>query len=229
MRIHYLQHESFEDPGSIFEWADKPGNTITGTRFFEKNFSLPSPAEPDLLIVMGGPMGVYEEDQYHWLKTEKKFISEVIQQGKKVLGICLGAQLLAEVLGGRVYKNREKEIGWFDIHFTKESGEDCYFAGFPASMKVFHWHGDTFDLPPGARHIAYSEACRNQAFTWKDRVIGLQFHIEATRKSVEELAFHCKNELTEAPYIQKEKEILSDAVNIESMNRFMFRLLDKMK
>lgn len=228
MRIHYLLHESFEDVASIDEWANRPGNKITSTRFFEKEFLLPSPEEIDLLIIMGGPMGVYDEDKYHWLKPEKKFIEQVISKGKKVLGICLGSQLLAEVLGGKVYKNKEKEIGWFDIHFTPQAKTDLFFSDYPEDMKVFHWHGDTFDLPAGANHIAYSEACRNQAFTYNDQVVGLQFHIEATRKSIEEFVFHCKDELIEAKYIQKEKELLANVVNIGRMNSYMFALLDKM-
>jgi GMP synthase (glutamine-hydrolysing) len=228
MNIHYFQHEPFEDLAAIQEWAGKPGNKISFTRFYE-NFELPDINSIDMLIVLGGAMGVYEEDIHPWLKTEKKLIQEAIHKKKKILGICLGAQLLAEILGGRVYKNKEKEIGWYDIELTEEGRKNYFFNKFPSRLKVFHWHGDTFDLPPGAAHIAFSQACRNQAFTWSDHVVALQFHIEATAKSVEELAFHCSNELVEGNFIQKKEDVLNFSEHSGKMNELMFDILDKMK
>lgn len=229
MNIHYLQHEAFEDLASISRWANMPQNKITCTKFFEKSFVLPDPDTIDLLIVLGGPMGVYDEKDYSWLKPEKKFIEEMVKRNKKVLGICLGAQLIAEVLGAKVYKNKEKEIGWFDIQLSSHSKNDFYFKDFPDRLKVFHWHGDTFDLPSGTVHIASSEGTLNQAYTFQNNIVALQFHIEATTISVSELIKNCNDELVDGKYIQKESEIEKDAVHLEKMNSYMFQLLDKMK
>lgn len=228
MNIHYLQHEPFEDLAAIFKWADKPGNKITCTKLYEKH-TFPSLDDFELLVIMGGAMGVYEEDKYAWLKEEKKFIGNAIKANKKVLGICLGSQLIAEVLGSKVYKNKEKEIGWFEIQFTAQAKTDAFFKTFPSSLTVFHWHGDTFDLPKGAVHIAQSKACQNQAFTFGGNVVALQFHIEATEKSIKELAFNCREEIVEAPYIQKEEEVLNNIYRTEEMNKLMFDILDRMK
>lgn len=228
MNIHYLQHESFEDLASIEKWAKIAGNTITSTKFYQ-SYTLPDFNAFDMLIIMGGPMGVYDEEIFPWLKEEKAFIKKAISSNKKVIGICLGSQLIAEVLGAKVYKNKEKEIGWFDIEFSENAKSNKYFKDFPSSQKVFHWHGDTFDLPLGAVHIASSAACKNQAFTYRDNVIALQFHIEATSKSIKELITHCKEELELAPYIQNEKDILANEPLAAECNKLMYQLLDRMK
>lgn len=226
MNIHYLQHVPFEDLGSIQTWANNTSHKLSSTRFFEK-CSLPKIDDIDFLIVMGGPMGVYEEHTYAWLKEEKKFIENAIRNNKHVLGICLGAQLIAEVLGSKVYKNKEKEIGWMDVSFTEHAKTDSYFKSFPSSLTAFHWHGDTFDLPPGAVHIAQSAACENQAFTYGEKVIALQFHLEATEKLIAALTLHCKEEIVEAPYIQKEKDIINNTHHIHEMNQWMQKILNK--
>jgi GMP synthase-like glutamine amidotransferase len=228
MNIHYLQHEPFEDLACIEKWAKIPGNTITSTKFYQ-SYKLPDINGFDMLIIMGGPMGVYDEEKFPWLKEEKEFIKRAIGSNKKVIGICLGSQLIAEALGSKVYKNKEKEIGWFDVEISAGAKTDKYFKDFPSKQKVFHWHGDTFDLPPGAVHIASSAACRNQAFTYKDNVVALQFHIEATSKSIKELVDHCKDELIPAPYIQNEKDILANEFLIAESNKLMYGILDKMK
>lgn len=228
MHIHYLQHEPFEDLAAIFQWADNPENTITCTKLYEK-FKFPEVEDIDLLIIMGGAMGVYEEDKFSWLKEEKKFIEKAIRSNKKVVGICLGSQLIAEVLGAKVYKNREKEIGWFDIEFSDHARTNPFFKTFPSSLTVFHWHGDTFDLPAGAVHIAGSKACRNQAFTYGDNVVALQFHIEATEKSIKELAYNCRDEIVDAPFIQKEEEVMKNIYRTKEMNKLMFNILNELK
>lgn len=226
MNIHYFQHESFEDLASIHQWANKPGNKITCTKFFEKH-TLPDLDTIDLLIVLGGPMSVYEEDKYPWLKEEKKFIKKAILLNKNVLGICLGSQLIAEVLGAKVYKNKDKEIGWFEIQLTNQGKQSEFFENFPGKMKVFHWHGDTFDLPKNAVHVASSMACKNQAFTYGDNVVALQFHIEATKKLITELIENCREELVDAPFIQEEAYLLKNSAHLDEMNEKMFDILDK--
>jgi GMP synthase (glutamine-hydrolysing) len=227
MNIHYFQHVPFEGLGCIEQWARRKENKLSATRFYE-DYKLPFIDICEMLIVMGGPMGVYDEDKFEWLTQEKKFIEKAITKGKIVIGICLGAQLIAEVLGARVYKNKEKEIGWMPVYLTKEGLNNTLFKDFPARCHVFHWHGDTFDLPSGATHIARSEACEHQAFTYGDKVIGLQFHLESTAESVFTLLENCKNEITEAPYIQSSEQILSEEY-IYINNKLMIKLLDNFK
>src|SRR5271170_6697939 len=121
MRIHYFQHVPFEGLGCIAQWAAEKEHTVTATRFYLDE-PAPNPGEIDWLVVMGGPMNIYEEAEYPWLAREKRFIGEAIRGGKTVIGICLGAQLIADVMGGPVTRNLEKEIGWFPIELTPEAG-----------------------------------------------------------------------------------------------------------
>lgn len=138
----------------------------------------PDPLRYAGLIVMGGPMGVYESRRYPFLKKEASDLRRAIRADKPVLGVCLGAQLIAHALGARVYPNDRKEIGWFPIHRTPAGRRDPLFRSTPASPTVFQWHGDTFDLPRGARLLATAPRCRHQAFVHGSRVYGLQYHVE---------------------------------------------------
>ena len=206
MRAHYLQHVPFEGLGSIEPWLIEAGCNITETRFFEAT-KLPGPDEVDMLIVMGGPMSANDESEFPWLAAEKQFIRRCVEAGKSVLGICLGAQLIASALGARVYPNHVKEIGWFPVQGINAI-EKATFR-FPARTEVFHWHGETFDLPPGAVCIARSDGCDNQAYQLGKSVIGLQFHLETTPESAAEIVTHCRAELVPSKYVQTEKEILA--------------------
>jgi GMP synthase-like glutamine amidotransferase len=206
MRAHYLQHVPFEGLGSIESWLGENGYAISASRLFACE-KLPAAQKVDFLIVLGGPMSVNDEQQHPWLAEEKRFIGEMVATGKPVLGICLGAQLIASAMGARVYQNPLKEIGWFPVHGIS-SGDEASFR-FPASTPVFHWHGETFDLPAGATRLAESDVCRNQAFQIGSSVIGLQFHLETTRQSAEAMVEHCANELIPAPCVQSGEEILA--------------------
>lgn len=223
MKIHYFQHVPFEELGYIREWAKKPGNRLSATRFYEDQ-RLPFIDICDFLIVLGGPMSVNEEQKNPWIVNEKKFIEKAIAAGKKVLGICLGAQLIADVLGARVYPNTEKEIGWFPVEFTPEGRSHPLFSSFPEKQTVFHWHGDTFDLPAGAVHIASSEACRNQAFVYGNNVVGLQFHLELSDADILRMVQNCGDELSGGRFIQQEKELM-DVQHIPSTFNLMTTLL----
>jgi len=205
MRAHILQHVAFEGPGSIAPWLRQNNYTITTTRFFE-NSQLPPTESIDFLIIMGGPMSVNDVLEYPWLTMETDFIRRFITSGRPVLGICLGSQLIANALGARILPNAVKEIGWHPVQGLPNIGN--VFA-FPDKTNVFHWHGETFTLPPGAVRIASSSACRNQAFQIGSNVIGLQFHLETTPAAAHTIVNHCRHELVTGPYIQNEQEILS--------------------
>lgn len=206
MRAHYFQHVPFEGLGSIESWLKTNGYELTATRFFE-SADFPDPKAIDLLVVMGGPMSVNDEARFPWLASEKQFVREVIDFGKPVLGICLGAQIIANAMGAKVFPNHAKEIGWFPIQAVGPVDGSTF--SFPPSETVFHWHGETFDLPSGAILLAKSEGCENQAFQLGRHVIGLQFHLETTQKSASEIVSNCRAELVPAKYVQTEEEILS--------------------
>ncbi len=226
MKIHYLQHVPFEGLGSIETWARQQGAAITNTRLFNDE-PLPDPGDIGWLIVMGGPMNIYEENKFPWLKREKDFIAKVINQGSRVLGVCLGAQLIADVLGGRITANVEKEIGWWPI-IPDPGLSPGLREVFGRGLTVIHWHGDTFSLPAGAARLAQSEVCRNQGFVYKERVLALQFHLETTKESLEKLIANSANELIEAPYIQQPTEMLADQYRFTMINETMERLLNYM-
>ncbi len=224
MRIHAFYHASFEGLGSIKQWISTSGFTLTETHWYEPNPSLPDIREVDVLIVMGGPMGIYDENVFPWLNLEKKFIREAISLHKKVLGICLGAQLLANALGAKVFANHHKEIGWLPIQGS--SANHTLTSFFPQNQTVFHWHGDTFDLPDGAVLLASSQACLNQAFCWNDSVLGLQYHLEVEPNDVDLMVKNGKHELMDAPFIQSSQEILEETQYFESNKRILFGLLE---
>ncbi len=205
MRAHILQHVPFEDSGSITPWLKAADYRVTTTKFYQST-SLPDPGDIDLLIIMGGPMSVNDEDQFPWLRLEKKFIRQSIKSNKAVLGICLGAQLIASALGESVYLNRRKEIGWFAVQSVIQ--EDPAIFSLPSEVKVFHWHGETFDLPDEAVLLARSEACEHQAFQVGERVIGLQFHLETTPQSVQAIVTNCRQEILPSMFVQPEALIL---------------------
>ena len=190
IRIHWFQHVPFEGLGCIEQWATEKGHALSVTRF-HRDEPLPRIGEIDWLVVMGGPMNIYEESEYPWLAREKQFIGQAIRSGKVVLGICLGAQLIAGFLGARVTPNAHKEIGWFPLELTPEAVASPLFDFLPHRLTAFHWHGDTFALPRGALRIARSEACENQAFLYDGRVVGLQFHLEFTPQSLAAILPNC--------------------------------------
>ena len=228
MRIHHLQHVSFEGLGTMEPLSRLKGHRLSSTHFHHGD-PLPAMEEFDWLIVMGGPMGVHDEIQFPWLKAEKKFIRKSIEAGKIVLGICLGAQLIADALGAQVFKNEYREIGWFPI-VRKIDANDSDFAGvFPETLEVFHWHGDTFEMPKSAKLLASSEACRNQGFIWDSRVVGLQFHLETTAETAAALIQNCRAELDGSKYVQSEAEMLSDETKFLRINTIMHALLERLE
>lgn len=228
MRLHVLQHVPFEGLGHIDSWIRRRGHRLTLSRLYE-GAKLPDPEAFDRLVILGGPLNIHEEAAYPWLVEEKALIKAALAAGKSAVGICLGAQLLADGLGSRVYAGSHREIGWFPVRLTAAGQRTALTEGLPAVMTVFHWHGDTFDLPPGAVHLFESEACANQAFLLDNRILGLQFHLESTPETVQQLLTHCRDELIPGPFIQGVAQI-ADTVpeRFARINNLLETLLDRL-
>jgi GMP synthase-like glutamine amidotransferase len=228
MRMHYLQHVPFEGIAAIGEWASARGHEVSRTLLFE-DATLPGPAGFDLLVVMGGPMNIYEHGAYPWLAAEKALIRDAVAAGRAVLGVCLGAQLIADVLGGPVTRGAHQEIGWYPVDGLPAAGAPV-FAHFPARFTALHYHGDTFALPPGAVHTASTPACPNQAFSYAGgRVAGLQFHLEVTPQSLALLVENAPPPASAGkPWIQSSDELLSPTAPYADCRALLFELLDRM-
>lgn len=229
MKIHALINDSFVDLGTIKGWAKKREHTITTTAVY-RNENFPKVHDLDMLIILGGYMGAYEEEKYPWLKYEKAFIKKVIKSGKVVLGICLGAQIIAEVIGGKVFPHKHQEIGWWQVNFKKEIENIPFFKNLPQKIKVFQYHGDTYELPNEAICLAENKACKNQMFIYNDRVVGLQFHPEFNEKKLKEIAsFYDENKIKSGKFVQKPEEFLGKIQNHKATNKFLYKLLDNME
>ena len=218
-------HVPFEGPGIIPDWIGKKGHQLQYTKFYEE-FTLPDTSAVDLLIIMGGPMDVFDYHIHPWMGDEIEWVKEFINLGKPVLGICLGAQIIAAALGEEVYPGPHKEIGWHNLQFFPSLGDYKIFKELPITRKVFHWHGDTFNIPEGATRIAASQAFPHQGFIYKNKVVALQFHLEMTPESVKELVVNCRDELVDGPHIQSEKIILSEQNYFQTNQEVLFQFLD---
>ena len=232
MQVRVFQHVPFEGVGTIQAWLSRQAARVTYTRMFQGD-PVPEPGardDTDLLIVMGGPMGVNEEHLHPWLVAEKRAILGAVESGRCVLGICLGAQLIAAALGARVYRNAEKEIGWHEVRRTGTTASgvspSTLAAAIPNGTVPFHWHSDTFDPPRGAECFLSSEACGNQAFHIGDRVLGLQFHLETTAQSARALMENCGDDLSPGKYVQRPTEILSQPARFSALVPILERMLD---
>ena len=214
MKVRWFQHVEFEGLGLIEPWLRARGHELSSTRWWAgERATAAEIADCDWLVVMGGPMNIYQYRDHPWLPAEKAAIAAAIHAGKRVLGICLGAQLIADVLGGKVVQNAEREIGWWPLRPVPTHEARAEFQALPGSPVdrgaaerfalpgglvepvVLHWHGDTFALPPGAVGLAESAACRRQAFAWGARVLALQFHLEMDEVAVARICEACAAEL----------------------------------
>lgn len=222
-RIHCIEHAAHESPGRIADWVVERGHSFAATRVYAGE-PLPLEDSFDALVVMGGPMGVHDGARFAWLTEEKRLIEAALQADKRVLGVCLGAQLIADVAGARVYKNRFQEIGWFPVHGT-EAGRTQW--GLPNQLNVFHWHGDTFDLPKNAVHLAKSAACEQQMFALGTNVLGIQFHLEVTRAGIDEFVRHGSSELGDGPYVQSLSAMGGTDADIAAAHALLDTILDR--
>ncbi len=177
-RVLLIQHESFEALGTLDPVLKREGIRIRYVNFERTPEATPSLENYEGLILMGGYMGVYESHIYQHLKVEMKLIEEALKRNMPIFGICLGSQILAHVLGAEVRKHREREMGWVPVHLTESGRADPLFSDFKSSELMFQSHGDTFDIPKSAEHLAFSEPCSGQAFRYGSNVYGLQFHLE---------------------------------------------------
>ncbi|MDR7664357.1 type 1 glutamine amidotransferase [Methanosarcina sp. Z-7115] len=230
MRIHCLQHLKNDTLGNIGTWIARKGYRLTKTLLYEDSL-FPDPEELDLLLIMGGTMSVYQKEEYPWLKPEKEFVRKVIETGIPVLGSCFGAQMIAEVLGGRVTGNQYKEIGWHTVRAMEGKNlNKIRSLKLPSGMfpefTGFMWHGDMFEIPDGAMKLFESEACPNQGFIYNGNVLGLQFHPEADRQWVRNLIKDSGHELVPGKYIQSEKEICWQQSFFENSMSLAFSLMD---
>ena len=223
LNVHCLQHVPFEGLGCIENWIQEHGHSLSYTTLYH-NPTFPDLDTIDALIILGGPMSIHDEATFPWLKDEKVFVKSAIEQHKKIIGICLGAQLISNVLGGKVTDNEQKEIGWFPVSILDSNAE--ILEGFPKSFAVFHWHGETFSIPENAVRLMESEACANQAFLYNNQVLGLQFHLEVTDETMKAMAFNEQSELVKDNYVQSYDEIVNNTMDIQENNELMFRLLN---
>lgn len=223
--IRCLMHVPFEGPGVIADWAEQRSHRFEYTRIYEDP-SLPEISKVDMAVVMGGPMNVFDFHIHPWMEEEIEWVGSCIRSGIPVLGICLGAQIIASSLGSEVRPGPYREIGWFNLNFLPCMGDYKICTELPPARKVFHWHGDTFDIPEEAVRIASSKAFPNQGFIYKGHVVALQFHLEVTPESVKALVMNCADELKEGPFIQTAEEILSEKKQFGPNQKLMYSFLD---
>jgi GMP synthase (glutamine-hydrolysing) len=196
--VRVLQHIAPEGPGLIADALTRAGIGVAVTR---PDLGEPVPARLDGavgLLVMGGPMGVYEVERYPYLADEQRLIEQALREGVPVLGVCLGSQLLAATLGARVAPGPRKEIGWFEVTASEAAADDPLLGRAPSKFVALHWHGDVFDLPSGAVSLARSELTLHQAFRFGARAHGLLFHLEAQPDQIEKMTREFADELSTA-------------------------------
>lgn len=184
-KVVIFQHVSNEILGTLNPLLKKRGLRIRYVNFERHPDEEPVLDRYNGIVILGGHMGVYEADRYTHIKVEMQLIEKALAKGIPILGICLGSQILAHVLGAEVRKHSEKEIGWHDVHLTEEGQKDPLLSHFKKSEKIFQMHGDTFDIPKSAQHLAYSDLCPGQAFRYGDKVYGFQFHLEVDRAMID--------------------------------------------
>jgi GMP synthase-like glutamine amidotransferase len=222
MKIAALFHVSFEKLGLIEDWILTKGYSLTEYHLYIDP-RLPGIKEFDMLIIMGGPMSVNDHDGFPWLASEKDLINRCWKSEKPVMGICLGAQLIASALGNSVFRGKHTEIGWFPVEFNQREEAGKLFPGLPAKATVFHWHGDTFDLPVGAVLLGSSAITPVQAFLANGILLALQFHLEIKPENISLMINHAGEELISSPYIQDANALSAGLVNL-SENKVLLEI-----
>lgn len=224
MRIVLLQHLIYDDTLFFVTWMKRNGHMYEILRPAEPDVIYPNVEDVDMLIVLGGAMGVYQEDEYPWLVGEKGFLRQALKAEKLVFGVCLGAQMIADVMGVAVKRHLHKEIGW---HSIERTGEHPLLAGLPQHFHSFQWHGDTFAIPEEAIPLARSAACSHQAYAIGDRILGLQFHLETSPACLEQMVTDWASELVDAPFIQRAEQMKEEAYRAVASERMLHGILDQ--
>jgi len=229
MRLHLLEHELDEPTHTnIIIWAEEKGYEITRTYVCNME-ELPSIHDLDWLVVMGGAPHAWEEEKNPWLPSERRFISEALESGKIILGLCLGAQVLADVLGGQVFPTEQEEIGWHPVSLTPEGKGSFLFKNVPKTFVTYHWHSDQFSLPPGCTNLAVSDPTPTQAFISEGRpAVGLQFHPEFTKEMVRYFCDECGDGWEPGPFVAGKEATLAETERMPDTYWLMETLLDNM-
>ena len=218
-----------EGPGHAADWLAAHGHALSFTKLFEPAPAFPALADFDGLLILGGAMSVHDTDRLPWLREEKAFISAALRAGKITLAICLGAQLVAEALGGEVRANHAPEVGFWTVRFSAKSLEHPLLSGWPDKAAVLHWHSDTFTVPPGAVRVGMSAATATQGFVWGDGVIGLQFHPEMTVPMVEQLIADENHEhAPEEEFVQTAEQIRAKLKSVWKGRKLLEVLLENL-
>lgn len=227
--IHVLQHVPFEGPATVSDWAADRGVELRIWPVYEGR-PLPDPATVSGLLLLGGPMSVHDEGAHPWLRQEKAFVRAVMERRVPVMGICLGAQLIAQSLGAPVTVQPQAEIGWHRLTLTSAARRHRLFRDFPAALDVMHWHGETFECPAGMTPVGTTEACANQGFFEPGgRVLGLQCHLEWDAATAARLVEAAAGELdSDSPYVQAPARILHRDAPFDGMRPWAYRLLDRL-
>ena len=225
MKFTIFQHVPYESPGYILDWIIENGHSIEEVSLYDHP-KFPAVKSTENLIVMGGPMNIYDDDEFSWLPDERDFIKQVIQRGTRVLGICLGAQFITDAMGAEVFRNKYTEVGWFGVEVIEDNLPDQFKGIFPKRFKTMHWHGDTFNLPEGMHAFISSEATENQGFV-TEQVAAFQFHMEMTPEGLISLIEHNQTLFEEDfLFVQKPGEMLHMDEVHESNRKILFRFLD---
>lgn len=229
MKILILQHSAADFPATAGVVIDRLGHAVQTIRL-DRGDAVPQSVDADALMMFGGAISLTSPDLPPWVAQEQELIRSYVSEGRRVVGICLGSQLLASALGANVRRNSQPEVGWHQVERVDEAPTSTVMEVFPRQFTVLQWHQDTFDLPPGARRLFKSQACPHQAFAIDDRVFGFQFHLEASEKTVSTFLMVSGKWKQKAPFVQSKSEI-TDGIRThlpaqaELLERFLERLL----
>jgi len=223
MKILIVTHASFEKPGSIESWAKRHDYAVQEVKPYAGE-KLPAINDYDMLIVMGGPQSPVEMHESPYLADEIEFVRQALRQNKRILGVCLGAQLIAEALGARTERSPNKEIGMYPVSLLMAAATDPVFGSFPASFDVMHWHSDMPGIADGMEILAKSEGCPRQVYRYGDKVYGFQCHFELTRELVDEMLKHCEGDLKVGKYVMTPDQLRS--LDYKQINAQMDKVLD---
>ncbi|HTM64453.1 MAG TPA: GMP synthase [Gammaproteobacteria bacterium] len=223
MKILFVTHASFEQPGSIEAWAKRHNHNTSEVRPYLGEF-LPVIDDFDMMVLMGGPQSPIEIEKFPYLIDEIELVKQALKQKKRILGVCLGAQLITEALGANTERSPNKEIGMYPVELLADAASDPVFGMFPASFDVMHWHSDMPGLADGVVLLAKSEGCTRQIFRYGDRVYGFQCHFELTKELVEAMIKHCNDDLIAGKYVMSPEQLM--ALDYRAINAQMDKLLD---